>query len=371
MNIGQITLKPEEAAIFRLRELYGRYGYTQYKMSKFEEYDLYVRNKSFLISDSVITFTDTNGKLMALKPDVTLSIVKNTKAAPGQVQKVYYNENVYRVSGRSRAYREIMQAGLECLGDIDDYCLGEVLTLAKESLACISERYILDVSHLGLLSLLIDRIGISPAGRRKLLESLAHKSLHDAGMICREEGIASEKAELLGKLCDCSGEVTAAFKKLYALSSDAEWQSAVKQFESVLSSIPTDNVRIDFSPVNDMRYYNGIVFQGFVEGVPESILSGGQYDHLMQRMEKKAGAVGFAVYLDQLESLGATQKDFDVDTVLLYDESVSPKTVRQAVGACIAEGVSVTAQKAIPERLKYRRLLKITESGVEILETNA
>ena len=371
MKIGQITLKAEEAAIFRLRELYGQYGYTQYKMSKFEEYDLYVRNKSFLISDSVITFTDTNGKLMALKPDVTLSIVKHSRVTPGTVQKVYYNENVYRISGRSRDFREIMQVGLECLGDIDGYCLGEVLSLAEKSLSCISDRYILDVSHQGLLSLLLDRIGISPAGRRKLVDSLAHKSLHDADEVLREEGIPSERARLLASLNACSGEVGAAIQRLYTLFDDGEWQSAVRAFENALSALPTDHVRIDFSPVNDMRYYNGIVFQGYVEGIPESILSGGQYDNLMQRMEKRAGAVGFAVYLDQLEGLGSAQKDFDVDTLLIYDQDTPATAVRRAVDACIAEGVSVTAQKTIPERLKYRRLLKITESGVESLEANA
>ena len=37
--------------------LYESYGFTQYNMSKFEAYDLYVRNKDFLISDSIITFT--------------------------------------------------------------------------------------------------------------------------------------------------------------------------------------------------------------------------------------------------------------------------------------------------------------------------
>ena len=60
------VLKREEAAVYRLRGLYEAYGYSQYKMSKFEEYDLYVQNKSFLVSDHIITFTDTNGKLMAL-----------------------------------------------------------------------------------------------------------------------------------------------------------------------------------------------------------------------------------------------------------------------------------------------------------------
>ena len=60
------TLRREEQAVFALRGLYENYGYAPYKMSKFEEYDLYVRNKEFLISDGVITFTDTDGKLMAL-----------------------------------------------------------------------------------------------------------------------------------------------------------------------------------------------------------------------------------------------------------------------------------------------------------------
>ena len=91
-----LRLKSEEV-VLRLRELYRRYGYLPYKMSKFEEYDLYVRNKSFLVSDNILTFTDIDGKLMALKPDVTLSILKNSRQEAG-LQKVYYNENVYRTS---------------------------------------------------------------------------------------------------------------------------------------------------------------------------------------------------------------------------------------------------------------------------------
>ena len=64
-----------------------------------------------------------------------------------------------------------------------------------------------------------------------------------------------------------------------------------------------DKVRLDFSLINNMNYYNGIVFQGFVYGIPGSVLSGGRYDNLMARMHKKAGAVGFAVYLNMLERM--------------------------------------------------------------------
>ena len=82
-------LNYEEKVVLRLRGIYEQYGYRPYKMSKFEEYDLYAENKRFLVSKNVITFTDNHGKLMALKPDVTLSIIKNYNSISGQMEKVY------------------------------------------------------------------------------------------------------------------------------------------------------------------------------------------------------------------------------------------------------------------------------------------
>ena len=64
MKISRSLLKSDERATFELRNLYQKYGYRQFKMGKFEEYDLYVKNKEFLQIDSMITFND-NGQLMA------------------------------------------------------------------------------------------------------------------------------------------------------------------------------------------------------------------------------------------------------------------------------------------------------------------
>ena len=364
-------MKQEKQALFNLRELYEKFGYTQYKMSKFEEYDLYVRNKSFLVSDSVITFTDTNGKLMALKPDVTLSIVKNSCDLPGYVQKLYYDEHVYRISDKTSSYQEIPQVGLECLGDIDDYCIAEVLNLAAKSLAAFDQDYILDVSHMGILSLILDRIGISDIGRKELISCISQKDIHDAELICQKEGIDSVKASLLARLEACSGKVDVALEQLYSLFDDAEWTATVTRFGNIIALLPKENIRIDFSVINDINYYNGIVFQGFVPSIPTNVLSGGQYDNLMARMEKKSGAIGFALYLDRLEALVSPRKAFDVDALLLYGEDVSPATVLASVQSLTEQGLCVLAQKSIPERLTYRQLLKICESGVQIIETNA
>ena len=138
MKVDSGILDNTQKNMLALVNLFARYGYAQYKMSKFEAYDLYSKNKGFLVNDSVITFTDTNGKLMALKPDVTLSIVKNADKALKGVEKLYYNESVYRVSKHTASFKEIMQVGVECFGEVDDYHISEVLLLAAKSSFFIS-----------------------------------------------------------------------------------------------------------------------------------------------------------------------------------------------------------------------------------------
>ena len=112
MTIDQNILKFDEKVVFTLRSLYASYGYRQFKMSKFEEYDLYSKNKDFLVSDGIITFNDTNGKLLALKPDVTLSIIKNARGEKSETEKFYYNENVYRISGPPSPIRKSCKRAL-------------------------------------------------------------------------------------------------------------------------------------------------------------------------------------------------------------------------------------------------------------------
>ena len=364
MTFYQDVLKNEEKAIFALRSLYENYGYSQYKMSKFEEYDLYVKNKDFLISDSVITFTDRNGKLMALKPDVTLSILKNGKDQKGTVQKVYYNENVYRVSGEG--FKEIMQVGLECIGDIDSYCLYETLALAAKSLETISDSYVLDISHLGVISSVFDAISLDESYRADALRCIGEKNVHELCAICKNAGIDEDNSAILKSLVTLYGTPCEVLPKLKELLKGAD-TSALCEFSDILESFKDDKIysklRVDFSVVHDIRYYNGIVFKGFIEGIPSGVLSGGQYDSLLSKMGRKSGAIGFAVYLDLLERMNESGKKYDVDTLLLYESGADIKLLSETI-ATLSKNGSVMAQKDIPEKLKFKEIKKLTESGV-------
>ena len=351
-------LKNEEKIILSLRELYSKYGYLPYKMNKFEEYDLYAKNKEFLIGDGVITFTDTHGKLLALKPDVTLSIIKNATENKGVKNKVYYSENVYRISGKTREYKEIMQTGLECIGDIDIYDTYEVITLAKKSLETVSNDYVLEISHMGILSSLLDSITKNDSCRQEILDSVKKKSKHELKAVSLKYGISEEKTELLCDFISIYGDPGAVLSRLDSMAVNEEFMLATNELKELVGLLG-NSVRIDFSIVNDMNYYNGIVFNGFLSGVSECVLFGGSYDKLLSKMGKRSKGIGFAIYTDLLEGFQENQSKYDVDTLLLYSESTDTFALAKEIERLQAEGKSVSAQKAIPEKLRYKEIVEI------------
>ena len=362
--IDEKILKSEEKAVFALRSLYRKHGYLPYKMSKFESYEYYIRNKDFLVSDRIITFTDTNGRLLAMKPDVTLSILKHGEDAPGCKQKVCYNENVYRVDRKTGQFKEIMQAGLECIGDIDLYDIYEAVTLAAQSLALISEDFVLQISHLGILSALLDAMGAGSDFRREAIGFIAGKNAHDLHRLCAQHGIDGGKTALLEQFISVYGERGAVIARLEALcgSKAPEALQELKDLSALLDASGwADRIIFDFSVVGNMKYYNGIVFKGFLGGLADSVLAGGQYDGLMHRMGRKAGAIGFALYLDLLEQLPMQRAGYDVDVLLLYGEQTPKAAVAAKAAELIAGGQTVSAQKSIPAKLRYRQLVKLEE----------
>ena len=343
-----------EQAAGRLQGLYRQYGYLPYKMSKFEEYDLYVRNKSFLNSPDILTFTDRDGKLMALKPDVTLSILKNSRPAPA-LQKVFYQENVYRTGRDTRNFREILQMGLECIGPLDGYAEAEVLELAVRSLELLTPDYLLDISHLGVVNGVLASLGLPAEEERQLLEALGEKNTPRISELCAALGTGEAARDRLCRLALLYDGPAAALPQLESLAAGSD--AAVRAVEELraLCGLLTpwaDRLRLDFSLVSDRQYYSGVVFRGFVPGLPVAVLSGGRYDHLLARMGRQGGAVGFAVYLDQLDRLAPRQRP-SVDVLLLYGPDTPAADLAAEARRLRAEGKTVRVEREAPEGLSF------------------
>ncbi len=300
--INTEILRNDERAVLTLRGLYAQNGYKYYKMSKFEEYDLYSKNKDFLVGDGVITFNDTDGSLLALKPDVTLSIIKNTREESG-VERYYYNENVYRISDTSQTFKEIMQTGLECIGDITENEVLEVVTLALKSLEALSDSYVLDLSHQGFINSVLNQYDI--ADKKEVLTAINEKNADALKKLCSSEDLT--------QLISTFKTTNEALKAAKSISKSDDAKKAVSELENVckyLNKLGYENkINIDFSLSNSTGYYSGIVMRGYINGIAERVLSGGQYDTLMKKMHRKSGALGFAVYLDTLERLSEIKSE--------------------------------------------------------------
>ena len=370
MNFDFNTLKKEERVALKLRSVYEKFGYRKYKMSRFEEYGFYMDYKSFLPSDRIISFTDMDGTLLALKPDVTLSIVKNAKELKGRFEKLYYVENVYKPAKDARKFKEISQIGLEAMGPIDEYTTLEVLRLAIDSLEAVEDDFVLDLSHIGIVMGLLESEELNDCGcKDEILECIVSKNLHDLKKLLAACEVSEEMTTRLEKLITIGGSLGEALQEIRKIVNNPQTEEAYRELESVYDSLkgtPCESkIKVDFSIINDINYYCGIIFQGYVRAVPRMILSGGRYDKLLQKFGKGVGAIGFALVLDELCGNYPEDKILDADAVVLYGQETGPKAVFAAVEGLVAKGLKVKAETSLPTGLKYGKLYKFACGKLE------
>lgn len=298
------VLPREEQIALELRTLFDGQGYQLFRLSSFEEYDFYNQNRTFLAGDDVITFTGSDGRLMALKPDVTLSIVKNTPA--GKNRKVYYNEDVYRHDRKNDEYQRLNQIGLEVIGKITLETEVEVLTLALESLATVGPAA-LDLSHSEIITAILEQFP-EGATRQLAVKALQTKSPDDLQDAAKQAELSADLTQCLLALTSLTGDFLAVYQEAWKLTATLPkarggLRALLEVYEALVKAdnIPENvNIHLDLSIVNDTTYYSGMLFQGFVSEVPHGILFGGRYDGLLTAQGKEQGAVGFGLHLNDL-----------------------------------------------------------------------
>ena len=339
-----------------LRALYSAYGYAPFRVRKFEDYDLYAENKRFLQSHRVLTFTDTDGRLKALKPDVTLSIVKSTTDAG--VRKVFYHENVYREPRTGDGFCEIPQMGLECIGALTGYDVGEVVMLAARSLAALSENWVLSVSHIGVVAGVLAAAGLDEERSRAVFDAVSRKNASALAAL-----LDAETAALLQQLLSLYGplgETVAAAQTLPLPEQSRAALDALGTLARQLALYGLDRVQLDLSVVNDVDYYDDIVFRGYVAGAASAALAGGRYDRLLQRMGKPGGALGFAVYLDRLEQR-ERRGALDADVLVLFEAEADLPAAVLTAERLIAAGESVRVAMTEPAGLRFGRTVIVKD----------
>ncbi len=353
------NFKREESITGELISLYENRGYTRYKPGCFEEYSLYQENKDFLIGKNVITFSSLGGKLMAMRPDVTLSLIRHTEAPSHSAEKYFYNEKVYRQAAGSNEFKEINQTGVEIIGAIDKVCEVELTTLICDTLSAISESYILDISHMGFTEGLLSAFG---GCEQELSDYLKRKDLHDFYALAKREGFADNLIKAFEVAVQINGKVENALQMAKSIILNESMQTAVEELTSICETLKRlgygDKINVNFSIANNADYYNGIIFNGYIDGVPHRVLSGGRYDKLLEKFGKKSGAIGFALYLGEIERYFKSRQS-SVDFLVIYSEATQDMALDKAFGI-IKDGKTVRLARAIPSNLNYKQVIDLS-----------
>ena len=198
---------------------------------------------------------------------------------------------------------------------------------------------------------------------RKVLQAIRRRRPHTLKDLPVPEDVRG-RLHTLVTLPGDAGEAVTALRRM----DDGSLTAPIGELETVTGVLEKagfgEQIRVDFSILNDTDYYNGISFAGYMDGVPTAVLSGGRYDSLLHRFGKPQGGIGFAVYLDLLERFEDEERQYDTDVLLLYGEKDSPLSVIGAMKALREQGFAVRAQR-FAEGVRAKKVVKMPEADAE------
>ena len=325
------NMSKKDLVLLNIRKMYDSYGYKKISLPSFEEYDLYNENKDF-IDRNVLTVMSPNGKLLALRPDITLSVAKKiSKEQSLKYSKIYYQENTYNLT-KYVGYEEDEQLGIELIGKESTFLDFEIINLAVKSLDIINKKSMIVLSHAGFISSIFENFDLEYETKEQILDCINRKNSHDIQKILKKnEHISENVKKLIYKIPELSGNLENIEKELLKYEINVNTKkilSELKQLNSLLMKFyKKSKIIFDFSVVKNLNYYNGIILQGYIEGFPNVILTGGRYDKLFEKFGVDTGAVGFAILTDGLKGYykDTDKKDFEV--LIAYDNSDFEKLV--------------------------------------------
>ena len=344
------NMSKKNIVLLNLRKLYDSYGYKKISLPNFEEYDLYNENKDFILGN-ILTIMNPSGNLLALRPDITLSVAKKiSKEKTLKYDKVYYQENIYTTS-KYIGYSEKEQLGVELIGKETLFLNFEIVSLALKSLEIMSKKNMLVLSHAGFISSIFENLELEYEIKEKIFEYINNKNVHEIKIILKNnKNISDELKNLIYELPNLSGNIEEIEKKLskYELNPKIiKILSGLKDLYNLIIKFHSrKKIIFDFSIIKNLKYYNGIIMQGFIDKIPNAVLSGGRYDKLFEKFGVDTGAIGFAVVTDNLNEFYKNENQKDFDILLLYDESDFGK-LAEIVDKLVKDGNRVRTQNII------------------------
>jgi ATP phosphoribosyltransferase regulatory subunit len=307
----------EEARLRRAVEdeiisVFQGWSYEEITTPTLDYYALFERGMGERAAQSTFRFVDTDGRLLALRPDVTSSIARAAAtllASLTRPLRLCYAAQVFRQRPLSHTQwrREVTQLGCELIGTNSSASDIEMVLIAVEVLRKLgfTEDFRITLNHVGVFNGITEQLALKEDERVRMRELIDVRDSADLRRFLFPL-TGEEKCVALSRLVRLAGkrEVLDEARRLVTSARAVRAIDALDRLWGDVESLGlAGNFEVDLGDVSDLDYYSGLVFKIYVRGSGARVGSGGRYDRLTANFGKPEHAVGFVLDLDALTDL--------------------------------------------------------------------
>lgn len=291
----------------KIEHIFETYGYQMIETPAIEYYQTYCKAFETLEEKNMYKFFDQEGEILTLRMDMTVPIARaityHTQKEKTPI-RLRYCADVYTVTQSFAGKRnEVTDCGIELIG-LDEQSDIEVLTCALDTMRCLqSQSYIVEIGNVQFFTNACDALQLKNEVRIQLADLIDRKSMVELEEYITELDLPKKAKNFFLQLPLLAGK-----ERILDLAYDISFTDELKKIVLELKNIYKQckelgyekEVTFDFGKVPHLNYYTGIIFEGFIQGIGSAVLSGGRYDHLLEKFGPAKPACGFSVKLDEI-----------------------------------------------------------------------
>lgn len=296
-------------------------------------YDLFEQGMGPAEAQRGFRFTDNDGRLLALRPDVTSSVARvaaTLLADRPRPLRFCYAAAVFRQQPQSHAEwrRENTQLGCELIGAGGQPADLEILLLAAEILSRLSlrESSCITINNVEIFNGIAAQLNLDELARERMRRLIDTRQAAELQRFLQSYVTTSEERDAFKQLTQLNGKrdvLRAARRVITNSRSSAALDSLEELWNAIESRELSEAFEIDLGDVSSLDYYTGLSLKVFVHGAGSSVGRGGRYDGLTGSFGRAEPAVGFVLNLDALTEVVGQKTSLDSNNKAVSELSVN------------------------------------------------
>ena len=319
----------------QFRDRFDRWGYEEVITPMIEYYQTFTAAQ--MKDREMYKMLDASNRILTLRADMTVPIARlaatKLKDSPLPL-RFQYSASVFKLQEHfSGNQNEGIDCGVELLGVDESSGDLEILACALDALSVLKDqRYTLEIGNRKFFLAACEALHLTETTVNTLADLINRKSITALQDYIAKLDLNEDKKDFFRQLPWLCGDVSI-LKQARSYAFDSKLITILDELEQYYHQCEQlgygEHISFDLGKIPRMQYYSGIIFEAFVEGVGNSVLSGGRYDHLCERFGRALTAIGFAIRLDAFAK-EIKKKQVRKNIILTYPPHLQVEALKQA-----------------------------------------